>query len=68
MTDLIKALQIFAKYLDAKYPTACDHGVLYVIDIKHEEVTAADRAMLDTLGFDWSDAESCWLSFRYGSA
>ncbi len=72
MEDLIKALQIFIKYGNNKYPTACEHDVLYV-NISPEIVSDEDKKTLDKLGFfcvddDGEPLESgCFESFKYGS-
>lgn len=68
MTNLIKALTIFAKYQDLTYPTNCSHDVLAIIGITREEVSKEDAAALEGLGFLWDDNDECWMSFRYGSA
>ncbi len=66
MSDLIKALQIFLKYGDPKYPTHCEHDVLHVCGIT-KDVSAEDAAELERLGFHWRDDDGDWQSFRYGS-
>lgn len=67
MNDLIEALQIFAKYTNDKYPTACEHDVLYVL-VDPSLVSVEDTSKLETLGFSADTAEECFHSFRYGSA
>jgi hypothetical protein len=67
MSDLIKALQIFLKYADPKYPTNCNHDVLVVCGIGKNDLSEEDRASLDALSFQWSDEYGGWLSFRFGS-
>jgi len=67
MEDLIKALQIFLKYGNPKYPTSCGHNVLYV-DIDPKKVSDEDKKELERLGFE---SENCdnpneFFSFRYG--
>lgn len=45
MKELIKALQIFSKYIDgysAKYPTHCEHDELQVI-VNPEKVSDDDK-------------------------
>ena len=66
MKELIKALQIFAKYKNEDYPTHCEHDVLYIMGIEEDEISKEDVIELDKLGFFWGD--DCWMSFRYGSA
>lgn len=69
MKDLIEALTIFARYQPECYaPTACEHDVLYVMDVSREAVSAEDKAELERLGFLWFEEEECWGSFRFGSA
>jgi len=65
MKDLIEALTIFAKYTDAKYPTACDHDVLYVcVGYVLDE---ADAARVHELGFNFDQSVGSWRSYRFGS-
>lgn len=67
MDDLIKALTIFRKYTDAKYPTHCEHDVLYVM-VRPSEVSDEDKAELKELGFN-PDEDLCnFQSFRFGSS
>jgi hypothetical protein len=68
MKDLIEALTILAKYMDPeqKWPTHCEHDVLYVCHIEPEDVSAEDIAILDELGFFPGD-EGGFMSFRFGS-
>jgi hypothetical protein len=68
MNDLIKALQIFAKYTDTKYPTHCEHDIMMIMDIEQNEITVEDELVLGKLGFIWSDEYDCFISFRFGSA
>jgi len=66
--DLIKALQIFLKYENAKYPTNCSHDVLAIMEINQRDVSNEDIKALDELGFLWSVEDECFISFLYGSA
>lgn len=66
MEDLIKALQIFLKYGNKKYPTSCEHDILYV-DIDPGVVSYEDKKTLDELGFFVDDENDCFASFKYGS-
>lgn len=50
MENLIKALQIFLKYGNPEWPTACEHDVLYV-QIEYSLVSEEDKEELDKLGF-----------------
>jgi len=68
MEDLIKALQILAKYanLDDKWPTCCEHDEFHVYaDIELEDVSAEDIVTLDDLGFIPGDEG--FISYRFGS-
>ena len=66
MTELIKALQIFAKYTDRKFPTGCSHDTLHVY-VDPDLVSEAAKTKLEELGFfvgeEWPDH---FISFRYG--
>lgn len=72
MEDLIKALLIFQKYIKPeyfsyKYPTACEHDILYV-RVDPEDVSTEDKDVLDSLGFHPSeDNEGLFESYRFGS-
>jgi hypothetical protein len=66
MEDLIKALQIFLKYGNKKYPTSCEHDILYV-DVDPSIVSDKDKKTLDELGFFFDDENDCFASFKYGS-
>ena len=68
MENLIKALQIFLKYGNPRYPTNCDHDVLYIMEIHKEKMSDADIGELDSLGFFWSDDDECFISFYFGNA
>ena len=67
MEDLIKALQIFLKYGNPRWPTHCEHDVLHV-DIDPEIVSDEDKKTLNELGFFPSEeTPDGFDSFRYGS-
>lgn len=68
MKKLIESLQIFLKYKDLDYPTACEHDVMYVHGIEKDEVTSEDQALLAELGWQYDDSIDVWYSFKYGSA
>lgn len=68
MEDLIKALQIFIKYENSRWPTDCQHDQLSIMDITKEQVSEEDIKELDKLGFIWSDELECFISFEFGSA
>lgn len=68
MEDLIKALQIFAKYTDSDYPTHCEHDTLYVL-VDPEDVSEEDMEKLEELHFI-PDCEYpyMFISYMFGSA
>jgi len=70
MEDLIKALTILKKYIvdsyDMKYPTACEHDVLYVC-VNPEDVSDEDKIELDRLGFFPDEEGYGFASFKFGS-
>jgi hypothetical protein len=65
MEDLIKALQIFLKYGNQKFPTGCEHDCLYV-SILPDLVSDEDKKELEILGFIPYE-EYGFQSFRFGS-
>lgn len=67
MDDLIKALQIFLKYGNPKWPTHCEHDVLYVC-ISPSAVSEDDIKVLDKLGFSPDYDDDDFKSYRFGSA
>ncbi len=67
MEDLLKAIIIFLKYANPKYPFHCEHDVLYVWGIEPSEVSEEDLAELDNLGFFVSEDNEGFISFKYGS-
>jgi hypothetical protein len=73
MNDLIEALQIFAKYSDTKWPTHCEHDVMYIL-VSPSLVSSEDKKRLDELGFlsesddDEDDDDAVFYSYRFGSA
>ena len=64
--DLIKAFTIFKKYSDTKWPTHCEHDILYVC-VAPDKVSKEDKAELDRLGFDLNEEHDCFSSYRFGS-
>ena len=68
MDDLIEALQIFKKYSDTKYPTHCEHDVLYICGgIEPADVSDKDKERLEELGFDEDLDVGGFASFKFGS-
>lgn len=65
MEDLIKALQIFAKYSDTKYPTKCEHDTLIVNCVKPDDVSLEDLNELEKLGF-LPFEDFAFVSYRFG--
>jgi len=68
MDDLIEALLIFRKYTDTRWPTNCEHDVLTIMGVYPHDVAPADIVRLSALGFDVDEYDSCFQSFRFGSA
>lgn len=68
MQDLIKALQIFAKYTATRWPTHCEHDMLRICGVSKDTMTAEDIAAAEALDFHWDSDEEYWYSFRFGSA
>ena len=66
MANLIKALQIFLKYGNPRWPTNCDHDLLYV-DIDSNKVSDEDKKELEVLGFFPSNEDDGFESFEFGS-
>lgn len=67
MKELIKALQIFSKYVEGyneDYPTHCEHDELQVI-VNPEKVSEDDIEELDKLGF--FPLGDYFVSYKYGS-
>lgn len=66
--DLIKALQIFLKYANPKWPTHCSHDQLAIMEVEKEQVREEDLKELERLGFFWCEEDDCFVSYRFGSA
>lgn len=67
MEKLIEALQIFLKYNNLSHPTHCEHDELWIMG-EYPDMTDADEARLDELGFFFDEDQCSWQSVRYGSA
>ena len=70
MEDLIKALNIFLKYLDdknAQSPTNTAHDELWIMGVDPDDVSDEDHAELLALGF-FPAEDGGFVSFRFGSA
>jgi hypothetical protein len=67
MQDLIKALQIFAKYTDTKWPTHCEHDEMFVM-VDPSDVSPEDLEVLEALSFTPSSTGETFSSYRFGSA
>ena len=60
MEDLIKALQIFLPYYyGGRWPTHCEHDIMYVAKIDVSKMDASVVRELNKLGFmpGWGDAD-----------
>ena len=68
MEDLIKALQILLKYGNPKYPTVCEHDILYIVGIDLEKISIEDITELENLGFIINIKEFEIYSYKFGSA
>ena len=68
MEELIKALQIFHKYTNAKNPTLCAHDLLIILDVHKNDVSDEDHKQLLALDFLWEEDEEHYYSNRFGSA
>lgn len=68
MEDLIKVLQILLKYGNPKYPTVCEHDILYIVGIDLEKISIEDITELENLGFIINIKESEIYSYKFGSA
>ncbi len=66
MEQLIQALQIFQKYNNEDYPTACEHDTLYV-NVNPDSVSEDDKVTLERLGFTANDTDGNFYSHKYGS-
>lgn len=67
MEDLIKALQIFAKYApNEKNPTTCEHDMLFVNCVRPDDISHEDLYELNKLGFEPYE-DFAFVSYRFGS-
>lgn len=69
LEDLIKALHIFLKYGNPKYPTRCENELLIIREIKPSVVSDQDKQALMELGFEISEEwdDGTFVSYEYGS-
>ena len=65
MDDLIKALKIFRKYRNDKWPTNCAHDTL-MVNVSCDDVSDEDIKELSDLGFE-ANEHNTFSSFRFGS-
>lgn len=56
MNDLVKALQVLAKYTTEEQPTRCEYRILQVL-VNPAIVSPEDIAQLEELGFYAGDVE-----------
>lgn len=68
MDDLIEALAILRKYNNSRFPTACEHDIMYFVNIDYNDVSEDDVNRLDELGIFWGEEEEVFMSFRFGNA
>ena len=74
MDDLIKALEIFKKYVTDKesyqfnYPFHCEHDVLIITAVEVDDVSGEDAEKLDSLGFHISEEHEAFASYKFGSS
>ena len=71
MNDLITALQILSSYCNkdtSKFPTHCEHDVMYITCVKPQDVSEKDLQTLELLGFSPSKDIEGFRSFRFGSS
>jgi hypothetical protein len=66
MDDLIEALQIMRKYANPKFPTHCEHDIMYVA-VDPNLVSKEDLVKLVELGFDPAFDDNMFYSSLYGS-
>ena len=70
MEDLIKSLRIFSKYIIDDYgrknPTTCEHDMLFVNCVRHEQFSKEDIEELKTLGFVPYE-DFAFVSYRFGN-
>lgn len=66
MDDLIEALTLLRQYDNPKFPTNCEHDVLYVA-INPELVTDGDKETLERLGFFPAADGFGFMSYLFGS-
>jgi hypothetical protein len=64
--DLIEALGIFRRYSDTKFPTHCEHDVMYVA-VPPDNMKPSHIARLKTLGFNITDSGEMFESTLFGS-
>lgn len=67
MEDLIKSLQIFLRHGNVKFPTHCEHDIMYIFPNNPEGFTEEEVAELDKLGWHWDEDDESWQSFKFGS-
>lgn len=66
MSDLIQALQIFAKYNNSFSPTLCDHDE-FRVNVSPSVVSDKDIELLEELSFHTDDELDNFYSYRFGS-
>ena len=66
MDNLIEALQIMRKYANPKFPTHCEHDVMYVA-VNPDLVSDDDLVKLAELGFEEEPGSDMFHSTLFGS-
>lgn len=67
MGNLILALQILSRYANPKFPTHCEHDIMYV-NVDPELVTdKGDMVRLAALGFEADESGNMFSSTYFGS-
>ena len=59
---------LLLKYGNPKYPTVCEHDILYIVGIDLKKISIEDINELENLGFNINIEESEIYSFKFGSA
>ncbi len=71
MKDFIEALTILMKYVKEddyayKYPTHCEHDILYIPGVDYDSVSEEDRKRLSELSFEKGEYGG-FQSTKFGS-
>lgn len=66
MDNLIEALQILSKYAKPKFPTHCEHDIIYV-NVDPKLVDDTDLTRLEELYFEADPSGNMFSSTYFGS-